>query len=57
MDLTHSVLIWGWIHSAGVGSLGFTKPKSNGVVYQEILEHFMIPAADELCEDTDLIFQ
>ncbi len=31
--------------------------KVNTAVYQEVLEHFMLPAADQLYGDADLIFQ
>ncbi|MCI4389676.1 hypothetical protein PGIGA_G00101190 [Pangasianodon gigas] len=43
--------------SAGVGSLCFIKSRVNAAVYQEILEHFMLPSADELYGDADFIFQ
>ncbi len=35
----------------------FWKPTSLQPVYQEILEHFMLPSADQLFKDADLIFQ
>ncbi len=31
--------------------------KVNVAVYQEILEHFMLPSADKLYEDADFLFQ
>ncbi len=40
--------------SAGVGPL---RSKVNTAVYQEVLEHFMLPAADQLYGDADFIFQ
>ena len=43
--------------SAGVGPLCFIESRVNAAVYQDILEHFMLPSADKLCGDTDLIFQ
>ncbi|KAJ7341627.1 hypothetical protein JRQ81_005955 [Phrynocephalus forsythii] len=43
--------------SAGVGPLCFIKSRINAAVYQEILEHFMIPSADGLYGDADFIFQ
>ncbi len=43
-------MIWGAMSSAGVGNV--TAP-----VYQEILEHFMLPSADQLFKDADFIFQ
>ncbi|KAK3574300.1 hypothetical protein QTP86_004352 [Hemibagrus guttatus] len=52
-----SVMIWGAMSSAGVGPLCFLKTKVTTPVYQEILEHFMLPSADQLFEDADFIFQ
>ncbi|KAK3571708.1 hypothetical protein QTP86_016792, partial [Hemibagrus guttatus] len=52
-----SVMIWGAMSSAGVGPLCFLKTKVTALVYQEILEHFMLPSADQLFEDADFIFQ
>ncbi len=43
--------------SAGVGPLCFLRSKVNTAVYQEVLEHFMLPAADQLYVDADFIFQ
>jgi len=43
--------------SAGVGPLCFINSSVNAAVYQDILEHFMLPLADELCGDADFIFQ
>ncbi len=43
--------------SAGVGPLCFLKSTVNAAIYQEILEHFMLPSADKLYGDADLIFQ
>ncbi len=37
--------------SAGVGPLCFIKSKVNAAVYQELLEHFMLPSADKLYGD------
>ncbi len=39
------------VTSAGVGPLCFIKSKVNAAVYQEILEHFMLPSADKLYGD------
>ncbi len=39
------------------GPLCFLRSKVNTAVYQEVLEHFMLPAADQLYGDADLIFQ
>ncbi|KAK3559201.1 hypothetical protein QTP86_005197 [Hemibagrus guttatus] len=52
-----SVMIWGAMSSAGVGPLCFLKTKVTAPAYQEILEHFMLPSADQLFEDADFIFQ
>ncbi len=43
--------------SAGVGPLCFLKSTVNAAMYQEILEHFMLPSADKLYGDADFIFQ
>ncbi len=43
--------------SAGVGPLCFLRSKVNTAVYQEVLEHFMLPAADQLYGDADFSFQ
>ncbi len=52
-----SVMVWGAMLSAGVGPLCFLRSKVNTAVYQEVLEHFMLPAADQLYGDADFIFQ
>ncbi len=52
-----SVMIWGVMSSAGVGPLCFLKTSITAPVYQEILEHFMLPSADQLFKDADFIFQ
>uniref|UniRef100_A0AAQ4RR26 Tc1-like transposase DDE domain-containing protein n=1 Tax=Gasterosteus aculeatus aculeatus TaxID=481459 RepID=A0AAQ4RR26_GASAC len=51
------VLVWGAMSSAGVGPLCFIKSRVNAAVYQDILEHFMLPSADKLYGDADFIFQ
>ncbi len=43
--------------SAGVGPLCFLKSTVNAAIYQDILEHFMLPSADKLYGDTDFISQ
>ncbi|KAJ7324760.1 hypothetical protein JRQ81_017780 [Phrynocephalus forsythii] len=43
--------------SAGAGPLCFIKSRVNAAVYQEILEHFMLPSTDELYGDADFIVQ
>ncbi len=52
-----SVMIWGAMSSAGVGPLCFLKTNITAPVYQEILEHFMLPSADQLFKDADFLFQ
>ena len=52
-----SVLIWGAMSSAGVTPLCFIMSRVNTVIYQDILEHFMLPSADKLYGDADYIFQ
>ncbi len=39
--------------SAGVGPSCFLKTNVTAPVYQEILEHFMLPSADQLFKDAD----
>ncbi len=50
-------MIWGAMSSAGVGPLCFLKTSFTAPVYQEILEHLMLPSADQLFKDADFIFQ
>ncbi len=50
-------VIWGAMSSAGVGPLCFLKTNVTAPVYQELLEHFMLPSADQLFKDADFIFQ
>ncbi len=52
-----SVMIWAAMSSAGVCPLCFLKSTVNVDIYQEILEHFMLPSADKLYGDADFIFQ
>ncbi len=52
-----SVMIWGSMSSAGVGLLCFLKTNVTAPVYQEFLEHFMLPSAEQLFKDADFIFQ
>ncbi len=51
------VMIWAAMSSAGVGPLCFLKSTVNAAIYQDILEHFMLPSADKLYGDADFIFQ
>ncbi len=53
-------MICGAMSSAGVGPLCFLKTNVTSrdwFVYQEILEHFMLPFAVQLFKDADFIFQ
>ncbi len=43
--------------SAGVGPLCFLKSTVNTDIYQDILEHVMLPSVDKLYGDADFIFQ
>ncbi len=43
--------------SAGVGPLCFLKTNVTALIYQDILEHFMLSSADQLFKDADFIFQ
>ncbi len=52
-----SVMIWAAMSSAGVGPLCFLKSTVKAAIYQEILEHFILPSADKLYGDADFIFQ
>ncbi len=52
-----SVMIWGAMSSAGVGPLSFYKTSVTASVYQEIMEPFMLPSADQLFKYADFIFQ
>ncbi len=57
VKLPKSVMIRAAVTPAGVGPLRFIKSKVNAAVYQEILEHFMLPSADKLYGDADFLFQ
>ena len=48
-------MIWFAMSSAGVGPLCFIKSRVNAAVYQEILEHFMLPSANKLYGDADFL--
>ncbi len=52
-----SLTIWADMSSAGIRPLCFLKSTVNAAMYQDILEHFMLPSADKLYGDADLIFQ
>ncbi len=57
MKFPQSVMIWAAVSSAGVGPLCFLKSTVNAAIYQEILEHFMVPSADKFYGYADFIFQ
>ncbi len=50
-------MIWAAMSFAGVGPLCFLKSTVNTAIYQDILEHFMLPSADKFYGDADLICQ
>ncbi len=50
-------MIWGAMSSAGVGPLCFLKTNVTPPIYQEMLEYFMLPSADQLFKDADVFFQ
>ncbi len=49
-DLGCHVICWCW-------STVFSESTVNAAIYQEMLEHFMLPSADKLYGDADFIFQ
>ncbi len=49
-DLGCHIICWCWFTV-------FLKSTVNAAIYQEILEHFMLPSADKLYGDADFIFQ
>ncbi len=57
VKFSQSVMIWVAMSSAGVGPQCFLKTNITAPVYQEMLEHFMIPSADQPFKDADFIFQ
>ncbi len=52
-----SVMIWGAMSSAGVGPWWFLKTNVTVPIHQVILEHFMLPSADQLFKEAYFIFQ
>ncbi|KAI5624640.1 hypothetical protein C0J50_15786, partial [Silurus asotus] len=57
VKFAQSVVVWGVMSSAGVGPLCFIKSKVSTAIYQEVLERFMLPSADQLYGDADFNFQ
>ena len=52
-DLGSNVIFWCWSTVIYL----FIKSKVNAAVYQDVLEHFMLPSADKLYEDADFLYQ
>ncbi len=52
-----SVMIWVQCHLLVLVHYVFFKTNVTAPVYQYILEHFMLPSADQLFKDADFIFQ
>ncbi len=52
-----SVMIWVQCHLLVLVHCVFLKTNVTAPVYQEILEQFMLPSADQLFKDADFIFQ
>ncbi len=50
-------MVWGAMSSAGVEPLCFLKTNITAPVYHDILEHFVLPSADQVFKDVDFIFQ
>ncbi len=57
MKFPQSVMVWAAMTSVGVGPLCFLKSTVNAAIYQDILEHFMLPSADQLFKDADIFQQ
>ncbi len=53
----HSLMIWVQCHLLVFVHRVFLKTNVTAPVYQEMLEHFMLPSADQLFKDADFIFQ
>ncbi len=51
------VMIWVQCHLLVLVHCVFLKTNITAPVYQDILEHFMLPSADQLFKDADFIFQ
>ena len=50
-------MVWGAMSATGVSPLCFLKGTMNSAIYLEVLENFLVPAAEELFGDADFIFQ
>ncbi len=56
INVNVNVMIWVQCHLVLVHCV-FLKTNITAPVYQDILEHFMLPSADQLFKDADFIFQ
>lgn len=52
-----SVMVWASMSSAGVGPICFLRSTVNAAVYQEVLEHFLIPSVEKLYGNEGFTFQ
>ena len=52
-----SIMVWDIMLAAGVGPLCFLRTNVTAAVYQEVLEHFVLPTAEQLFRGDDLTFQ
>ncbi|KAI5087039.1 hypothetical protein C0J45_24417, partial [Silurus meridionalis] len=57
VKFAQSVMVLGSHSSESVGPLCFIKSKVSTDICQEVLEHFILPSADQLYGDADFIFQ
>ncbi len=57
VKFSQSVMIWVQCHLLVLVHCVFLKTNVTAPVYQETLEHFMLPSADQLFKDADFIFQ
>ena len=55
MKFPQSVLVWGCISVAEVDQLYFLKTTVYAAVYQDILDHFLIPYIEDKFEDGDFV--
>lgn len=50
-------MVWGALLYADVCPWCFIKSRINAAIYQEVLEHIMLPSANKLYRDADFLFQ
>lgn len=55
VEFPQSVMVWGAASSAAVSPPCFLRSTVNAAVYQHLLDHFTLPAADQLYRDADFI--